>query len=172
MELDLLIARMERFGGAFPAMIDGIPIADARWKPPSGAWSILEIVCHLADEEAEDFRPRLQAVLRDPTEQWASINPEQAARDRRYNEQDLRSNVQRFVTERRRSIDWLRSLRTPDWSAVHSHPSFGEISAGMLMTSWAAHDSLHLRQIAKRLFELSERDGAPFSSRYAGEWGP
>ena len=39
-----------------------------------------------------------------------------------------------------------------------------------LLTSWAAHDALHLRQIAKRLFQLAERDGGEYNSRYAGEW--
>jgi hypothetical protein len=38
------------------------------------------------------------------------------------------------------------------------------------MVSWAAHDMLHLRQIAKRLFQIAQRDGDGFSTDYAGEW--
>jgi hypothetical protein len=52
------------------------------------------------------------------------------------------------------------------------HPKVGATAAGDVMASWAAHDALHLRQIAKRLWELAGRDGAPFRTGYAGEWGP
>jgi hypothetical protein len=57
-----------------------------------------------------------------------------------------------------------------DWSVAYQHPKVGPIRAGDLLTGWAAHDALHLRQISKRLFQLAERDGAGFTSRYAGEW--
>jgi hypothetical protein len=39
------------------------------------------------------------------------------------------------------------------------------------MASWAAHDALHLRQIAKRLYELTARDAGRYSAGYAGARG-
>ena len=52
-----LIESLERFAQMLPAVVHGVAPDNARWKPPDGAWSILEIVCHLADEEELDFRP-------------------------------------------------------------------------------------------------------------------
>jgi hypothetical protein len=40
----------------------------------------------------------------------------------------------------------------------------------MLLASWAAHDALHLRQIARRLHGLAARDAGPYGVAYAGEW--
>jgi len=37
----------------------------AIWKPAPDKWSILEVVNHLYDEEREDFRQRLELVLKD-----------------------------------------------------------------------------------------------------------
>jgi hypothetical protein len=173
MDLTTLLTRMEHTGAAARVLLSTVSDADARWKPPSGAWAILEIVAHLADEEVEDFRTRIRLTLQAPEAPWPPIDPEGAARDRSYNTRDLQTELNRFVVERGESIRWLRSLQSPSWSNTHQHPKFGPISAGTLMVSWAAHDALHLRQIAKRLFELAARDGQSngFITTYAGEWG-
>lgn len=128
----------------------------------------------MGDEEVDDFRARLRSTLEDPERTWAPIDPEGWARDRAYIDDNLPEAVERFCAERSASIIWLRSLgdlSRVDWARAHRHPKFGPISAGDLLASWAAHDALHLRQIAKRLFELTQRDAAPAATKYAGEWG-
>lgn len=169
-DVGAIVGRMEAFAPALVALLAGLPDEDARWKPPSGAWSILEVVCHLADEEVEDFRARLRSTLEAPSRAWAGIDPEGAASERRYNERDLRVELSRFAREREESVRWLRSLHDARWENAHAHPKFGAISAAALLASWSAHDALHLRQIAKRLYELSGRDGNGASTGYAGAW--
>lgn len=164
-----LIDSLERFGAALPAVVAGVGPDDARWRPPEGAWSILEIVCHLADEEAEDFGARLRMTLEDPEKPWPAIDPPGWAARRRYNDGDLGVAVARFASLRRSSVRWLRGLDEPDFDRAYNHPR-GIIRAGDLLASWAAHDALHLRQIAKRLYQLARRDAGGFSVGYAGEW--
>lgn len=170
MDASRLIDGMDRFASSIPALTATLSREDAQWKPPDGAWSILEILCHLADEEVEDFRCRLELTLRDPSLEWPPIDPPRAAVERRYNEHDPADALTRFAHEREKSVAWLRSLHAPDWNATKVHPKFGSMRAGDLLVSWAAHDALHLRQIAKRLFQLAQRDGAGYSASYAGEW--
>lgn len=167
-----LIDRLERFARVLPPLVQNLPIEEARFKPPSGAWSILEIVCHLADEETDDFRARLRLTLESSDEEWSPIDPERFALDRCYNTQNPKQVIDRFVHERCESIAWLRSLHEPDWSLARPHKVFGKISAGDILAAWPAHDALHLRQIAKRLYELAGRDGDPHPTAYAGEWEP
>ncbi|MBX3359574.1 MAG: DinB family protein [Phycisphaeraceae bacterium] len=174
--LESIANRLAAFPPALKGAVGCVSADDARWKPqhpnyPKGAWSVLEIVCHLADEEVLDFRARLESVLRDPGSAWAPIDPEGRAVEQRYNEQELGPALERFERARAANVAWLRSQVAPDWSAVHRHPKFGPIAAGDLLVSWAAHDALHLRQIAKRLYQLAARDGSTFSTAYAGEWG-
>lgn len=203
-----LIDSLERFAGVIPAVVAGLSDADARWKPPDGAWSVLEVVTHLADEEAEDFRARLQHILSGADGPWPPIDPEGWAVQRRYNDGDLAEVTNRFIHERRASITWLRSITVPlaagprrgpgdlsapenssapdhsrapdpagvarrlqpDWSAAYAHPQWGPIRAGDLLAAWAAHDALHLRQIAKRLYQLTAAAAGDHPTIYAGEW--
>ena len=165
-----LIDSLDRFGQLLPDVLRDIDPDDARWKPPSNAWSILEVVSHLADEEEFDFRVRIECTLTDPGREWPAIDPEGWAVERRYNEGDLGAAASRFVSLRRRSILWLRGLDNPDWSQTHIHPDFGPFPAAELLASWAAHDYLHLRQISKRMFEIVQRDADGSATHYAGEW--
>ena len=171
MNVDSLVSRLDRFAEILPAVAAGVRGADARWRPPGGGWSILEIVTHLADEEVEDFRCRLELTLRDPGLAWPPIDPEGSAVERRYNEGDLDETVGRFIAARRESIRWLRGLGDPAWSGAHRHPS-GELRGGDLLAAWVAHDALHLRQIAKRFFQLTVRDAGDYGTGYAGSWPP
>ncbi len=43
--------------GIVRALTHGVSQADAVLKPHAQSWSILEVVCHLYDEEREDFPP-------------------------------------------------------------------------------------------------------------------
>lgn len=165
-----LILRLEHFGEAFSAVAMIPSMDDARWKPSPKDWSILEVCCHLLDEEREDFRVRLRSTLRDPSLPWPELDLDGVAERRGYLSSDLRGTVSSFIAERRESVAWLRSLGDANWSKAYPHPKFGPIAAGSLLASWAAHDALHLRQISKRLHQLAARDGCGFSIAYAGEW--
>lgn len=171
MNADALIDRLEASGPLFRAVLSGVSEADLRWRPETGAWSLLEIVSHVADEELEDFRVRLRLTLEDPAADWPPLDPEAAATTRRYNEGDLGERLATFERERAQSVLWLRSLRAPDWSRAHTFRPGIDLSAGDLLASWAAHDALHLRQVARRLFQVVERDAGSWRTTYAGEWG-
>ncbi len=169
MNTQLLIASLQSFPDVLSSSVAGISNDDACFKPADGAWSILEIVTHIADEEVEDFPARLRSTLADPTQQWNPIDPEGWAKQRNYNDGDLSEQIQRFTNKRRESIAWLSSLTDPQWTNTFKHPK-GDIKAGDLLAAWTAHDWLHLRQIAKRRFQLSQRDASNYSTKYAGDW--
>ena len=170
MDTDAQIDRLERFVDTLRAVAGGIPPEDARWRPDEASWSVLEIVAHLADEEVEDFRRRVELTLRDPTAGWPPIDPAGWAVERHYNEGNLDEALDRFAAARRESVRWLRGLRGPDWSRTHEHPKLGPMRAGDVFTAWVTHDALHLRQIAKRLYQMTARDGGEYGPDYAGAW--
>lgn len=167
-DTDFLTRSLESFPPMLRAAVAGLTAEQARSRGPQGQWSIIEIVAHLADEETEDFRARVLLTLDDPESPWPGIDPEGAAAERGYIERDLGEELEGFERVRAESIAMLHGLIKPDWSKVHSHPSIGALSAADLLTSWAAHDLLHLRQIAKRRFELVAKAGT--DTRYAGSW--
>jgi hypothetical protein len=169
-----LVERLASFPTALRALVENLSDDEALWRPSPSDWSVLEFLRHLLDEEREDFRVRLEHVLRDPASAWPPIDPPGAAASRGYRERPLRPILRDFELERESSIAWLRrvleSASPTDWSRAHPHPRFGPIHAGDLLAAWAAHDLLHLRQIAKRLFGMLELRGEPFRVGYAGDW--
>jgi hypothetical protein len=165
-----LIERLEHNAEAIRSLAIGVGPRQAVWKPRRGAWSLLEVVCHLRDEEREDFRVRVESTLFRPEAAWPPIDPVGWVRTRGYRKQNLAAVRDEFVTERARSVGWLRGLGEIDWSRGYAHPQLGTLRAGDLLLAWVAHDSLHLRQLA-RLHYLYAQDRAPeFSADYAGEW--
>lgn len=169
MRLDILRRELAQGAETIGGLVAGISPAEARVRPAPDAWSLLEVVCHLHDEEREDFRPRLDVVLHRPEETWARIDPAGWVSERRYNERDLGEALQGFLIERERSIAWLAGLSAPDWSREYRAP-FGPITAGDLLASWAAHDLLHTRQLIelRRARLLAQTTG--HSTQYAGDW--
>jgi hypothetical protein len=151
----------------FEALVADVGVEQARWKPAPEKWSILEVMGHLADEEAEDFRRRLDLTLQDPAARWPAIDPPRWAIERRYNEGELSETVSRFLSERERSVAWLRTLSAPDWSTTHEHPQ-GSLRAGDLLASWMDHDLIHVRQITRLHHEWLVLTATPFRTEYAG----
>lgn len=150
-------------------LMNGVSQEEARQRPAPESWSILEVVCHLHDEEREDFRAHLDLVLHHPQEAWGAIDPGSWVTQRKYNERDLNEMLEAFLAERQRSLDWLRGLDAPDWESEYSN-EYGSIRAGDVLCAWAAHDNLHIRQLVElrrsRLLKISE----PFDVSYAGDW--
>ena len=151
------------------ALVEGVSNGQARWKPDPDAWSILEVVCHLLDEERLDFRVRIDITLHRPEEAWPAIDPPGWVAAHSYNEQDLAVSLRSFLEERESSLAWLESLAGADWETIYEAP-WGPISAGDLLASWVAHDLLHMRQLVELHWLYKEKEVEPYSTRYAGDW--
>jgi len=170
LDVQALIARLRANADVIGALVRGVGAEQARWKPEPAKWSILEVVTHLADEEAEDFRTRVELTLRSPGTDWPPIDPEGWAAERGYNEGTLATSLDRFLWERARSVTFLESLDAPDWDLAHRHPRFGPIRAGDLLTGWVAHDQIHIRQLNRLQREYLVASLSGYSAEYAGRW--
>lgn len=155
---------------AIQTLLRDVTPDQARWKPDDESWSILEVINHLADEERNDFRKRLDMTLHQPEAEWPPNDPDGIMAERRYNELDFQESVADFVAERNRSLEWLASLGEPDWAQAHTHPKFGAFPAGELMAAWLAHDLLHIRQLMELHYLYLAQQTEPYSLIYAGEY--
>lgn len=139
------------------------------WRPAPDKWSFLEVLCHLNDEEVEDFRARVKHVLETPDAPMPPIDPVGWVTERKYAERDFFERLNAFIDERQKSIDWLESLENPSWTNVFHHSILGPMSAQKFLANWLAHDLLHLRQIGRMKYqylqEISDED-----LTYAGNW--
>ncbi len=163
------ITQLERHRDIFKQVFTGLTPEDIRWKPAPEKWCLLEVLCHLHDEEREDFRARLKHILETPEEPMPKIDPVAWVAEREYMQQDFAAMLGKFLGERDRSIAWLRGLKDPKWSNAYQHPKVGPVSCDLILVNWVAHDLLHLRQITKLRYEkLPTITSEPLD--YAGAW--
>ncbi|MCU0491827.1 MAG: DinB family protein [Chloroflexaceae bacterium] len=170
MQLERHITALQSNAEAITGMLRAVTVEQARWKPTADAWSILEVVNHLADEERDDFRLRLNLTLHQPQQPLPPIDPEGWVTARAYHQRELAPSLENFLSERQHSLAWLRTLRNPDWQQPCNHPHLQGLRAGDLLVSWVAHDLLHLRQLSELHWRYLAQGVAPFGVGYAGEW--
>lgn len=151
------------------ALTNGIGQEQAQVKPDANSWSMLEVTCHLHDEERSDFRARLESILNRPDEPFAMINPQGWVTERKYNEQNFEQMQEKFFAERAKSLEWLKSLANVDWEITHTD-EYGSVTAGEMFSGWVAHDNLHIRQLVELRRAYIERITKPYIIEYAGEW--
>jgi hypothetical protein len=149
------------------ALLDGLEAALWRERPVAAEWSPLEIVCHLRDEEAEDFGARIRVVVAGG-ERFVPIDPERWAVERRYCDADPAAALAAFSERRAANLEFLATVPPDRLPGTVTQPGTGALSGLDLLAAWVTHDRLHLTQLAATLARLGARRWAPLRAEYAG----
>ena len=168
MEFKILYQELQNSTAMIRALLAGVSPEAARLKPSAESWSILEVVCHLYDEEREDFREHLDFILHRHIEEWHAI-VDGWVTQRKYNEQNFVEMQEKFFTEREKSFAWLIGLQKPDWEKTYT-TEYRTISAGEMFACWVVHDNLHIRQLVELRRMRIENITKPYNLEYAGDW--
>jgi len=154
--------------------VQGVTDAQARWKPPSDGWTVLEYVEHLAVaddalvdlvrrslvsppqiETEDERRAREQKIRETPVPRGVNRAPDQLKPAGRF--ASLGEAVQHFLEARERTIEYASS--TPDDLRRHfaPHPVFGALDAYQWLVGNARHAETH----AAHIREIRAMDGFP-----------
>lgn len=160
-----------------PVVLEGLlaDLDEAAWRrrPVPEEWSPVEIVCHLRDEETEDFGARVRAIL-DGATAFAPIDPVRWAVDRRYGEAEPAAALAALCQRRAASLAFLRGVPPAVLERAIEPPRLGRMSGLDLLAAWVTHDRLHLAQLAATLARTGADRWAPLRADYAGPipYGP
>jgi hypothetical protein len=127
--------------------------------------------CYVGDlpKESGICLIRVTSILQDPNAALPSIDPEGWVLQHNYQNQDYEKILDSLLEEREKSVDRLRSIKSPNWDNQYNHPKLGGMSAQLFLENWLAHDHLHMRQIiAIKFAYLKECGSEPLN--YAGNW--
>ena len=170
MDIDFMINKLTGNKSVFEHLLKNISKEQIYWRPAKDKWCFLEVVCHLVDEEQEDFKQRLSFTLNKPEETWPPIDPDGWVKLRKYIKQDYNAMVQKFLAERIHSIDWLHSLKKANWDNEYVHSIIGTFTAKQILANWLAHDLLHIRQINRMNYQYLVEISGNINIEYAGVW--
>ena len=148
------------------ALLEDVDPVLWRERPAASEWSPVEIVCHLRDEEVEDFGARVR-VVESGGERFAPIDPERWAVERRYRDADPAAALAAFTDRRAANLDVLTTV-SPDRLRATLTSGTVTLSGLDLLAAWVTHDRLHLAQLAATLARLGARRWAPLRAEYAG----
>ena len=164
-----IIISLKQNKEVFGTVLTGKTRAQYTFKPTPDKWCLLEVLCHLVEEEKEDFRARVEMVIREPNEALPTFDPTTWPISRNYMGQDYEKKITEFLSERDKSVAWLESLVEPQWDNTYQHPKLGPLSAKLFLANWLAHDYIHLRQLNRLAHEyLQQQSGIDLS--YAGNF--
>lgn len=169
MDSAYFIQQLQANQKTFLHLFEGLTAAERLWKASPDHWCPLEVLCHLHDEEVEDFRIRLKLVLESPDQDPPPIDPPAWVQERNYIGQNFDEMLSKWMKERTASLEWLQSLQHPQWDNAYQHATRGPLSGHFYLTNWVAHDYLHIRQLIRIKYDyasaISGQDVA-----YAGTW--
>jgi len=167
--LHFYISQLQQNMRTITSLLTGKTEEEYRWKKNPDKWSLLEIICHLVDEEVEDFRYRLNHVLDNPEIAPPAIDPVGWVQSRKYQSQNYREKLSEFISEREKSIQWLQSLSNQNWEQGYQSDYFGHVNGYFFINNWLAHDYLHIRQITRVHYDYLQVM-SPVKIEYAGTW--
>jgi DinB superfamily len=160
-------AELAQMPGILDRLVAGLDAAAWRTRPAPAEWAPVEIICHLRDEETEDFGARVRVVV-EGGDRFTPIDPERWAGERRYLEDDGSRALEAFRERRGASLAFLDTLTLSRLASTVAHPRTGSLSGLDLLAAWVAHDRLHLAQLAATLARVWAARWAPLRTDYAG----
>jgi uncharacterized damage-inducible protein DinB len=128
------------------ALIRGKTRKQLSRRPARDAWSISEIVAHLADAELATSW-RLRQVLTNNAIAIQAYDQDLWARTFDYSRRDPRQSLNTFRALREANLALLKSVPRKLWDNYGIHQERGNESVSHVMRMVAGHDLNHLRQI-------------------------
>lgn len=153
----------------FQFLLENVEPELITWRPEPNKWCLLEIVCHLYDEEQFDFKFKAQWVLEKPNALPPPFNTKDWVVNHKYMKQDYNDVLNKFLNERENSVKWLSSLKNINKNNFYTHKTYGKVTAKHYLDNWLAHDYLHIRQIIKYKFDYLQSQTNE-NLEYAGVW--
>jgi hypothetical protein len=115
-------------------------------RPEDTRWSMLEIVCHLADAELLASVRIRRIITQDRPNLWG-YQQEQWATALGYRHRRIETVLARFVLLRRENAELIEDLAEEIWHQTGAHDMYGTLSLEQLIEDYLTHTAKHLDQI-------------------------
>lgn len=146
-----VMALMTAAPASIASLIRRMPASEWAVRPARGEWSLVEVLCHLRDNEREVNQPRLELMMTEEEPFVAASNTSDWADSRGYIRQDGNAAFKEFLTARLATLETLKSLPEEAWERKARHSVFGPTTLLELVGFMATHDRIHIQQIWKLL---------------------
>jgi hypothetical protein len=146
--------------GELRAAITGMTGEQRIARPVPGKWSVLEVVCHLADTDA-NIAHRLKRVLAEERPEFDRVKPDLMLAALSYHGRDVDEELTIFDLTRRQMARILRSSPPDVWERVGIVNERGARSVLQMLNGAVEHLRHHLRFIDEKRQALGLGNSGP-----------
>jgi hypothetical protein len=151
---------------ALRANLEGLDRAALTTQPAPHEWSIVEVLCHLRDLEAEIFPQRAELIRRNDGSKIQGFDEKAWTIERKYAQADPYEALDYFCAARRKNLPLLREISASELDKTALHSEFGKISLRVLLADWAGSDLVHTGQILRIRLWRFYPDLGPFQKYF------
>jgi uncharacterized damage-inducible protein DinB len=146
--------------GALRAAVAGMSQDQLLARPVAGKWSTLEVICHLADTDA-NIAHRIKRVLSEERPTFERVQPERMLAALAYHQRDADEELTAFEFTRRQVARILRATPAAAWERTGVVGDRGDKSVTQMLNGAVEHLSHHLKFVVekRRALGLGEPSG-------------
>ena len=133
-------------------MLMSEPQAITTYRDGGTGWTALEVLCHLRDFE-NVFSERAHITVEQERAALPFPSPDAMAAEGHYNKAFVPDVVAEWKSRRAAFITYLRERPESDWQRIAIHPKRGEMTLYDQLTLATMHDTLHMEQMTRVLYE-------------------
>src|SRR5262245_22273691 len=135
--------------------VAGLTQEELRARPGPGAWSVLEVVVHLADSDAISI-DRMKRILTEDNPPLLYADETAYVERLHTHEQDLEDALLLFEVGRRQWARVLRQLPNDAFHRAGTHNRRGKMTLGELVAGYVRHVDDHLKFVLGKRFNLGK----------------
>lgn len=143
---------------ALCATVHGLSPEDLHIRIAPGAWSILEVVCHLADSETL-FAERMKRVLIEDRPALLFADPNQYVTALAYDQRDTWEELAVIASVRKQMARILRAKPPDAWNRIGVHSREGERTLAQLVRKAVDHLEHHLAFVREKRLAMENKSG-------------
>jgi hypothetical protein len=147
-----LLARLRTQLDPTLAVVEAAPEIALEWHPPSGQWSALENLAHVARHHEVTIE-RLGRMLAEEAPPLPRYRAEDDPAWRTWQKARKADVLPSLASLRRRLVDFVTGLDAACYARVGVHPRFGRMSTADVLDFFLIHEAHHLYVVRLRLAE-------------------
>lgn len=142
-ELQASLARYEQGPLLLREAVTGLSSMQLRTPAPPGNWSVLQIVCHIADFEVV-YADRMKRIVAEDRPTLFGGDPDVFAAKLAYSQRDLEEELDVISSIRRQVARILKTLNVADFERTGQHSVDGPLSLNRLLERISGHIPHHI----------------------------
>lgn len=140
------------------ALMAGLSLAEATYRPEADRFTIQEAVAHLADFEPI-FRERIMRTMNEDHPSLPGVSEDELAEIHDYTAKDVWGELATFEAERAITAAYVRTIPEEAWTRTANRIGMGVWTMVDMVGVLPVHDSYHLHQVIEWREKFSATSG-------------